>query len=65
MKIIKIDLYNRKSVFDILVATNVSNYYANVIAQMLNRILGDISPTDLYRAVEDDYKLQDKQDEAL
>ncbi len=57
MKIIKIDLYNRKSVSDVLVATNVSDYYAYVIVQMLNKILGGISPTDLYRAVEDDYKL--------
>ena len=57
MKIIKIDLYNRKSVSDVLVATNVSDYYAYVIVQMLNKILGSISPADLYRAVEDDYKL--------
>ncbi len=57
MKIIKVDNFDRESVSNILVATNVSNYYADVIVKMLNKILGGVHSSAFYRAVEDDYKL--------
>lgn len=57
MKIIKTDNLDRESVSDVLVATNVSNYYAPVIARMLNKVLSGVGSPDFYKAVEDDYKL--------
>ncbi len=57
MKIIKIDNFNREFISDVLVATNISDYYADVIVEMLNKILGGIHSSAFYRAVEDDHKL--------
>jgi hypothetical protein len=57
MKIIRVDNFNRDHISDTLVATGVSNYYAEVITEMLNRILGGIHSSAFYRAVEDDHKL--------
>ena len=36
MKIIKVDNFDRESVSDTLIATNVSKYYAKIISLMLN-----------------------------
>ncbi len=57
MKIIKVDNFDRESISDVLIATNVSDYYADVIVEMLNKILGGIHSSAFYRAVEDGYKL--------
>lgn len=57
MKIIKIDNFDRESISDVLVATNVSNYYAPIIARMLNKALSGVSSQNFYKDVEDDHKL--------
>jgi hypothetical protein len=57
MKIIKVDNFNRESISDVLIATSVSEYYADIIVRMLNKILGGTHAIAFYRAVEDDYKL--------
>jgi hypothetical protein len=54
MKIIGVDNYARENVDDILVAENVSEYYAKLIVKKLN-IGGDESR--FYKAVNDDYVL--------
>ena len=57
MKIIKVDNFDRESVSDTLIATNISNYYAKLIAALLNEKLSGTHFSDFYRVVEDDYKL--------
>jgi hypothetical protein len=57
MKIIRIDNFDREFVSDVLIATNVSEYYADVIVKMLNRILGGIHSSAFYKAVEDNHRL--------
>lgn len=56
MKIIAIDNFARQTVSDIVVATNVNEYYANLIVKLLNDHEGDNSPW-YYKAVPDDYRL--------
>jgi len=57
MKIVKVDNFDRENTSDVLIANNVHNFYAEYIAEALNKKFspGDHSP-DFFRAVENDYK---------
>jgi hypothetical protein len=56
MKIIGKDNYDRETISDVLVAENVTKYYANLIVTLLNNspVVGE---NDFYVAVADDYQL--------
>lgn len=56
MKIICVNNFGNESVSDKLVAENVNEYYAEIIAAGLNSLEGDNSP-NYYKAVEDNHKL--------
>lgn len=59
MKIIRIDNFGRESVSDKLIASNVIEYYGEIMVNELNlRFSGDYSD-DYFRLVEDDYELYD------
>lgn len=60
MKIIRVRYLNKESISDVLIATNVSSFYAEIIVRMLNTVLGGIHSADFYRAVGDNYKLMNK-----
>lgn len=57
MKIICINNFGNEAISDVLVASNVNNYYGKIITDALNESCsGDNSPY-FYELVEDDYKL--------
>lgn len=57
MKIVMVSNFDKETVSDVLIAKDVASYYADFIADALNkRFSGDMSP-NFFRAVEDDYKL--------
>jgi len=56
MKIIKIDSFGRETSSDVLVAVNVSGFYAELIVGLLNIWTGENS-SDYFQAVADDHKL--------
>lgn len=57
MKIIAVSNFNNESVSDVLVAENVSEYYAKYIVEFLNSKFSGTSSPNYYRAVLDDHKL--------
>jgi len=57
MKIICVDNFNRESITDDLVCTNVSEYYGEYIVDFLNKKFGGDNSFNFYRLVNDDYKL--------
>jgi len=56
MKIIGRDNFNRDTVDDVLIAENVSGYYAEIIKNYLNA--DDKNDRYYFDVTEDDYKLQ-------
>lgn len=56
MKVIKKDNMDRENISDSLVCENCNEYYATMIADLLNKQAGETSP-DWYVSVRDDYKL--------
>lgn len=57
MKIIRVDNFDREIIPDKLIATGLSECYAERIVKLLNDSEGNDSP-NFYRCVPDDYKLQ-------
>ena len=58
MKIIMVDNFDRDSISDVLIADNVNKFYADYIAEALNK---KFSPGDyaqsFFKPVDNDYKL--------
>ena len=57
MKIIQVDNFDRESISDILVAENVHKEYIKTIVRTLNTKYSGDYAENYYKAVEDDYKL--------
>lgn len=57
MKIIAVSNFDNESVSDVLVAENVSEYYAKHIVEFLNGKFSGTSSPNYYRVVSDDHKL--------
>lgn len=57
MKIIMIDNYDRETIDDVLIAENISNFYASCVVEALNaKYSGDRSPY-YFALVKDNHKL--------
>ncbi|PYE51534.1 hypothetical protein DFQ00_102328 [Paenibacillus barcinonensis] len=57
MKIICKDNFNRESENDNLICENVSEYYGNMIVDILNEKLSGDHSSDYYELVDNDYEL--------
>ncbi len=57
MKIICKDNYDRESVDDKLVCSNVSEYYGKIIVESLNNKLSGDRSSDFYKLVDNEYEL--------
>jgi hypothetical protein len=58
MKVIGVDNFDRELYSDKLIAENVPEFYANLIAELLNaRLCNHDDATIFYKSVPDDYKL--------
>ncbi len=56
MRVIMTDNFDRENVSDSIVAENLNEFYAELIAKLLNG-KGDDYTQEYYKAVADDYKL--------
>ena len=56
MKIIRADNFDRDYKSDSLIAENISEFFAELIAKLLNEYTG-VNSQDYYKAVCDDHKL--------
>lgn len=63
MKLIRMDNFDRDYIADILIAENIKQHYAILIADRLNSGLSDDSPY-FYKAVQNDYKLSGGQNDS-
>ena len=57
MKIVSVDNFSRDEVSDTLIAENVSEFYATVIAKFLNQKYGGDNSPNYFSVKPDDYKL--------
>jgi len=57
MKIICIDNFNRDSISDILICTNINEYIGLKVVNFLNEAFGGDTSVNYYRLVKDDHKL--------
>lgn len=56
MKIVKIDNFDRDHIDDVVIAENVSEYYAKVIVAHLNQKFSGDNSQDYFVVKPDDYK---------
>ena len=56
MKIIRTDNFDREHISDGLIAENVNEFFAKLVAKLLNKYIGADSQ-DYFKAVPDDHKL--------
>ena len=56
MKLISVDNYDRELYDDTLIAENVHEYYGQIMADLLNKKVGENSE-NYFKVVEDDYEL--------
>jgi hypothetical protein len=57
MKIVKVSNFNKETMSDQLVATEVSEHYGESIADSLNEQFSGAHAPDWFKLVADDYKL--------
>ena len=56
MKIIRVDNFDKDFISDGLIAENVNEFFAKLIAKLLNKYTG-VNSQDYFKAVPDDHKL--------
>lgn len=57
MKVIKISNFDLETVSDTVIAEGIIQYYAESIAELLNKEFGGDDSPDYFKAVENNYKL--------